>query len=95
LNGSFFELNLVKSYLSLTVLNSVQTRWESKVMRLEKEWEALQHNTSRTPSPGDVLNDSLCKFNEGYNVRIFEVLYIMNGNILLHSRLLQGVHVLS
>ncbi|KAG0553712.1 hypothetical protein KC19_12G033300 [Ceratodon purpureus] len=27
------------------------TRWESKVMRLEKEWEALQHNTSRTPSP--------------------------------------------
>lgn len=26
-------------------------RWEGKVIRLEKEWEALQHNTSRTPSP--------------------------------------------
>lgn len=27
------------------------TRWENKVIRLEKEWESLQHNTSRTPSP--------------------------------------------
>ena len=31
-------------------------------MRLEKEWEALQHNTSRTPSPGDDDNDFLWKF---------------------------------
>lgn len=27
------------------------TRWENKVIRLEKEWESLQHSTSRTPSP--------------------------------------------